>query len=385
MNRAITFYWDNLGPMHVDRLEAVKNRFPGLDIIGIEIREKSNVYDWSKPNVRGVDRITLFRGKDKPTFATHALKLIKSCFSTKGDIFFFCNYEEPVTFLAATILRFLGKKVYVMGVTKFDDQRRKLWREVGKRVFMLPYSGALGSGNRPKDYFRFLGVPEKHIYSEYNTLSIARIRTQAKVEEGDEVPFSKRNFIVIARFVPKKNLSVALEAFAKYTATASVPRRLVLCGSGPLEADLRSLCVELQIAHLVDFFGFLQTEEVSRELARALCLLLPSVEEQFGNVVIEAQALGVPAILSEVCGARDLLIRNAVNGFVVEPDNPDGFAFFMQLIGENEKLWGSLAKAALKSADCGDVSHFADGVSAILLRHEMYPTHGNLLRNSTSD
>ena len=64
-------------------------------------------------------------------------------------------------------------------------------------------------------------------------------------------------------------------------------------------------------------------------LRKSLALILPSTEEQFGFVVLEALALGIPVIVSENVGARDLHVRTGVNGFIFEPDNEKGLAFFM--------------------------------------------------------
>ena len=108
------------------------------------------------------------------------------------------------------------------------------------------------------------------------------------------------------------------------------------------------------------------TDGVARILATTLALILPSVEEQFGNVVIEAQAMGLPVILSDVCGARDHLIRTGVNGFVIEPDNPLGLSFFMTMLSEDEELWRRMATAAAEGADKGDVRQFSVAVRSFV-------------------
>jgi glycosyltransferase involved in cell wall biosynthesis len=64
----------------------------------------------------------------------------------------------------------------------------------------------------------------------------------------------------------------------------------------------------LGLEDLVDFRRFVQTQDICRILGSMLALLLPSTEEQFGNVIIEAMVMGVPVILSFNCDARDLLV-----------------------------------------------------------------------------
>src|SRR5690606_6604814 len=96
-------------------------------------------------------------------------------------------------------------------------------------------------------------------------------------------------------------------------------------------------------------------------------LILPSTEEQFGNVVIEAQALGLPVLLSIVCGARDNLVRSGINGFIFEPDNPNGLALFMSLINDDKEFWSNMCNAAQTNALKGDVIQFSKAVNQLLV------------------
>jgi glycosyltransferase involved in cell wall biosynthesis len=166
--------------------------------------------------------------------------------------------------------------------------------------------------------------------------------------------------------VPKKNIAMTLNAMKVYASQVANPRQLHIFGTGPLEAELRKQAQELEIGHLVHFRGFLQTQEISRAYGTSLALLLPSIEEQFGNVVPEAQAMGLPVILSDNCGSRDVLVRSGVNGFVVESDNPDGTGFFMKLLSEDEDLWRKMCLASQKFADRADTERFADAVEALV-------------------
>ena len=114
------------------------------------------------------------------------------------------------------------------------------------------------------------------------------------------------------------------------------------------------------------FRGFLQTQDISRAYGDSLALLLPSIEEQFGNVVPEAQAMGFPVILSDNCGSRDVLVRSGVNGFVVEADNPSGTAFFMRLLSEDEELWRNMCVASQQFVERADTARFAEAVEALI-------------------
>ncbi|WP_271623818.1 glycosyltransferase [Bradyrhizobium sp. CCBAU 11430] len=369
LNESIAFVWDNFGPMHVDRVDAVAAHFTNRrPVIGIEICGDSDVYDWVPEDGSKFRKIILFPHKKLAAIGTleRARKIILACVQGRASDIFLCHYDHPATFIAASCLRALGRRVYAMGCSKFDDYQRNLWREVGKSLFYLPYCGGISSGRRARDYMRFLGIPAGKIQTEYNTLSVDRIRKLAGVEPAPGgVPFEQRHFTIVARLVPKKNIAMALDAYALYRTSSALPHDLHLCGSGPLEKELRQQAERLGIASYLTFHGFLQTEQVAKILGSTLALLLPSAEEQFGNVVIEAQAMGVPVILSDNCGARDVLVRSGVNGFVIEPDNPRGLAYFMEIIGLDKRLFSRLA-AESAAGDRADAGQFAHGVASLV-------------------
>jgi glycosyltransferase involved in cell wall biosynthesis len=254
-----------------------------------------------------------------------------------------------------------------MGCSKFDDYTRKISRELLKSVLYFPYNGAISSGTRSRDYMRFMGFSPSQIQPSYNTVSLDRIRSLAGAPPApDGVPFRERHFTIVARMVPKKNLSMALKAMKLYTLQVPHPRELHLFGTGPLEAELRHQARETCISGLVHFRGFQQTQDISRAYGSSLALLLPSIEEQFGNVIPEAEAMGLPIILSDNCGGRDLLVRSGVNGFVIEPDNPAGMAYFMRLLSEDQELWQNMCIASQSFVEQADSSRFAEAVEALI-------------------
>jgi glycosyltransferase involved in cell wall biosynthesis len=368
----IVFVWDNFGPLHADRCDAVATRFAGRrEVIGLELAAKSAVYSWVPESGTTFRKITLIEGRsiEQVPFGERLVKTLRACFSMgRNARFFMCHYEHPVTLIVSSILRLCGRRVYAMGCSKFDDYPRNLRRENLKRIFYLPYCGGIASGIRSRDYMRFLGLNEVAIKTEYNAVSLKRVQALSGSFPAPEgAPFSNRHFTIVARFVPKKNISMALRAFAIYAAQVQHPRHLHLCGSGPLEPDLRQQAHDDGIEHMVHFRGFLQTADICKAFASSLALLLPSIEEQFGNVVPEAQAMGLPVILSDNCGARDLLVRMGVNGFVIEPDNPTGMAFFMKLLSEDEDLWKGMCVAAQRFARKADVERFAEATEALVL------------------
>lgn len=371
---SIVFMWEQFGAYHVDRLEAMAAAFgDAYRVVGIEIASKSKTYAWAPvASGAGVIRTTLFPdtvGDDVawPRKLRHALRAIRA---VRPRAVFLCNQERPEIIAASLALRALGIPAFAMLDAKFDDIPRRVFKEALKPLVLRLYKGGLVAGARSVAYYRFLGLPPGWAKTAYDTVSVARVRREAAVPPAPAgQPHATRDFVVVARFVPKKNLLLAIRGYARFRALPSRHdrvRRLVLCGSGPLEAELRALAAELGVDGGIDFAGFLDSEQVAKRLGGGLALLLPSVEEQWGLVVNEAVALGLPILCSDNVGARDSLVRVGVNGFVFEPDNAEGLAELMRLLSEDEAMWRRLAEGSQRLAPKGDVAEFVRGVSELL-------------------
>jgi glycosyltransferase involved in cell wall biosynthesis len=124
-------------------------------------------------------------------------------------------------------------------------------------------------------------------------------------------------FAFMGRLVDWKAVDLLLEAFARVA--EATPLRLSIIGDGPERVRLEALSVELGISHAVDFAGWLPQSECMRRLQRVDGLVLPSLLECGGAVVLEAMALGKPVIATAWGGPLDYL--DATCGILVTPDD----------------------------------------------------------------
>lgn len=369
----MVFLWESFGPHHVDRCEACAEHFAGrYKVCGIEIATFDANYEWrASIGSEGFRKVTLFPGvvSQKIGAMRCFLRIVRTCLKLRAKYIFFCNYNLPAVFFSAVVLRLLGRRLITMQDSKFDDKQRYLVKEIVKSILYAPYQAALAAGARSKAYLTFLGLPADRVIIGYDTVSVERVRALAETQPAPNgVPHADRHFTIIARFVPKKNLGLALDAYAAYASRyREAPRDLHLCGSGELEGELRQQAEQLGLKG-VHFRGYLQEREIARVLGSSLALILPSVEEQHGLVINEALAMGVPVLVSDNCGARDLLVRSGVNGFVFEPDNVDGLAHFMTIIDENVDEWTRLAAGARRFQGRADTTLFVDAVEQVLAR-----------------
>jgi glycosyltransferase involved in cell wall biosynthesis/O-antigen/teichoic acid export membrane protein len=126
-------------------------------------------------------------------------------------------------------------------------------------------------------------------------------------------------FLYVGRLAANKRPEHAVEAF-KTIRTALPDARLWIVGRGPLDERLaRSLPDGAQL------LGYLGRDELFDRMARAHCLLVPSVREGWGMVVVEANSVGTPSVGYDVPGIRDS-IRHGETGWLTNAGDPAGLA-----------------------------------------------------------
>jgi glycosyltransferase involved in cell wall biosynthesis len=140
---------------------------------------------------------------------------------------------------------------------------------------------------------------------------------------GGESPSDQalgRYVLCIADFTHKKGVDVLLRS-VKQLFEEDSSLSLVLAGDGLMRAELEELADSLQIRERTHFLGVQTPAEIASLLHGCEVLALPSREESFGIVLVEAMACKKPVVASAVGGIPEI-IEDRETGMLVEPDNP---------------------------------------------------------------
>ena len=151
-------------------------------------------------------------------------------------------------------------------------------------------------GNKAVQSNRFKVIPNAIDSAKFKYDPEVRLRVRKELGIGDE-------FVVghVGRLTPLKNHDFLLRCFAEFAAK-SPDSKLLLVGEGALRPHLEEQAKELDIADKVLFLG---ARINANEYYQAMdCFVFPSLHEGLGIAVIEAQAAGLPCVVSDTVPKR---------------------------------------------------------------------------------
>lgn len=149
---------------------------------------------------------------------------------------------------------------------------------------------------------------------------------------------------------PRKNVGLLCRAYAQLCAESQRPPELVLAGQGDLPETAKSALSSLGAAGRVRLARAPSRTDLIRLYQEAACLALPSDEEGFGMVVVEAMACGVPVIATR-CGGPEEIISEGQDGFLVPLDDAREFARRLSAICADRELNARLGAAARRTVE----------------------------------
>ena len=151
-------------------------------------------------------------------------------------------------------------------------------------------------------------------------------------------------FVFVGRIVRDKGINELVAAFDRLH-REHADTRLVLVGPREDNLDPVSSATLQRIEQGDGIEAVGGQHDVRPFYANADALVFPSYREGFPNVVIEAGAMGLPSIVTDINGAREIII-NDENGIIIPPRNEDALYKAMKLFVENPKKVSDLASKA---------------------------------------
>ncbi len=288
------------------------------------------------------------------------------------DVAFVSGYSHINNWVVLSACKALGIPLLLYADSNLNgDIHKPQWKRATKRTLLLPFisnvAAFLAPGDQTRRYFVAYGArPESVFISPFvvdvggfrQAVESAGERGRHALRERFTIPNGNRVVAFGGKFVPWKrplDLVRAVEKLARDDVT------VLFIGDGPLRDE-----VARANSDLIRITGFLNRSEIPVALGLTDILVLPSEIEPFGIIVSEAQALGIPCIVSDRCGCHgpDSVLQDGYSGCVYPCGDLQALSLRVGQLLDDVALYERMSCAARKQGDLQSPFHAAAGFIA---------------------
>ncbi|MDP9021651.1 MAG: glycosyltransferase family 4 protein [Actinomycetota bacterium] len=152
--------------------------------------------------------------------------------------------------------------------------------------------------------------------------------------------------VYVGRLVPQKSVDTLIRA----AAILGIDARVVIVGDGPDRGKLTRLVADLDLTDRMTFTGFIPYASVPAMLQHADVLVLPSLYEEMGSVLVQALATATPVVATDVGGVATV-VEDGATGLLVPPLDPAALAAAPEAVLADPSLARRLAANAARAAE----------------------------------
>lgn len=260
-----------------------------------------------------------------------------------SDILIFTNYVSPATMTAIIWCRLHNRKYYI----EYDGgfyKKDPFFQRVLKKILLKGAIGHLTTAEQHIRYLKSLGIKSDNIYKyPFTSLTEKSLKSaREKLSLGSDkfkkkLGITEKKIILsIGRFTYQNGYGKGYDILMELANRFGNSVGLYIVGDNPTNEFIEwKRSKRLDNVH---FVGFKTKRELAEYYAAADLFILLSRGDVWGLVVNEAMAYGLPVITSDRCIAGLELIKNDINGFVVDLNNKDEIAKSINAILYNNKL-----------------------------------------------
>jgi glycosyltransferase involved in cell wall biosynthesis len=392
LNR-IVIVQTSLGHYHFPRIQALaaKCSQAGIDLCNIELSSFIKDYPWVVSSRQATfQNNNLFPDQLLEDIPSHNLwaALRQTLEILHPDVLFLLGYSLNVMRRAkGWAERHKIAAVLISDSNAFDKTRFPLFEYLKKR-FVSGFDAAFVAGTSSSQYIQKLGIPAERLAFGCDVIDSAFFIQRAQENRQRMAEIRQRwnlpqnYFLFVGRFIAEKNIFALLSAYEKYVQYPLVGGPawdLVICGSGPQEAQVKTFIETLPepLRAKIHLTGYVKQPEIIDYFTCASCFVLPSQSEPWGLVVNEAMACRVPVLVSSKAGASFDLVKNEQNGWTFDPHNREDLAGKMARItrmsAEDRSAMGQSGEDLIA---CWGLDRFVAGIleSAHLAYNHRHPS-----------
>lgn len=333
----VLFFLHKIGPYHHARFKELSKN---IELTAVEILPDSKEYNWEDiKNITEYKTIKIsehFSGKElKRNKLIQKIKQIVN--QEQPNVIITMGWNNRTYFATLYIAKKLGIPICTLSDSIYIHKRRIFVLEFLKKIVVKSYDAFLVAGTRSKVYLNTLDINDG-IFTPMDVVDNKYFKNFSTSEKLSNLP--ENYLLCISRFIKEKNLFSLIRAFSLFKNKFNNDFVLLLVGSGHLQQLIQTEVQKLNAESFIHIHPFVQYSQLPVLYKNAIGLILPSIRDQWGLVVNEAMASGLPLIVSNRCGCIDDLVQDGINGFIIEPTESgilNGLEKFNSL-SENERI-----------------------------------------------
>ncbi len=353
--RKIVIITDGPSPYRVAHYTFLQSNYKNYDfyIIFATKRSKSELRKWristdELKNVHYLSQYTVFIRKkydNRQIFITYGVYKVLNGIVPDAVV---CMEYNPTSI--QTMFWCNRKRVPYISLTDgtlHSERNIGRMQRLSRKYIMRNASAFIASSTKAKEKIQSYGV-NKAIYVSFLTEDIDKYLIQKQAS-------GNTNLLYVGSLIERKGVDLLFIALAQMQQDWN----LKIVGTGILENELREQAIELGIDARIEFLGYKQQDELVQLYKQTDVFILPTREDCYGLVILEAMCASLPVVCSKYADGAYDLIDDGVSGYLVDPYDASRFAAkIMEALNRNQgnNKMGIAAYEKAKTFSFGNVS-----------------------------
>lgn len=269
------------------------------------------------------------KGKNDVRYVHLPMHLTREISRINPDVVIAWEYN-PSALKALLWGRRHGKKfIHLTDGTLYSERNIGRVQKLVRKIIISHADAYIASSTKAREKLLQWGASPQKIFMSLLTVDITKFQFCEKHE-------NQHILLFVGSIIPRKGLDLLLRALPKL----HQPFQLLIVGDGPAEekAKLMTMADELHIAQHIQWLGFQSGEALAEAYQKASAFVLPTREDCFGLVLLEALCSGTPIVASKYADGAYDIVHSGENGLIVDPEDADALANALDSILGSEQV-----------------------------------------------